>query len=186
MGTPDSDRSAAELVGMAVRRVRQSAISFDWSARADPGARPMVPPGLAALPLARQEVVRRPARDGLELEGILVRPLHERPGERHPLIVAMHGGPEAHVGNGWITSYSTPGQVAAGLISRLRGGAPDAVHRGTESCCIEFGAGRIRRVDIDFFSNPAGPIGVCHEPSLALRRDKESFGSGRRARWFGL
>lgn len=186
VGTPDSDRSAAELVGMAVRRVRQSAISFDWSARADPGARPIVPPGLAALPLARQEVVRRRARDGLELEGILGRPLHERPGQRHPLIVAVHGGPEAQVGNGGITSYSNPGQVAAGLISRLRGGAPDAVHRGTESCCIEFGSGQIGRVDIDFFSNPAGPIGVCNEPSFALSRDKESFGSGLRARWFGL
>ena len=70
-------------------------------------------PWLAALPLAQQEVVRHRARDGLELEGILVRPLRERPGQRHPLILAVHGGPEAHVGNGWVTSYSNPGQVAA-------------------------------------------------------------------------
>ena len=76
--------------------------------------------------------------------------------------------------------------VAAGLIARLRGGAPAAVHRGTGSCYIEFGADRIGRVDIDFFSNPAGPVGIYHEPSVALRRDKEEFGSSRRARWFGL
>jgi sulfide:quinone oxidoreductase len=76
--------------------------------------------------------------------------------------------------------------VAAGLIAQLRGGTPDAVHRGTGSCYIEFGAGRIGRVDIDFFSNPAGPVGIYHEPSVALREDKEAFGSTRRARWFGL
>lgn len=76
--------------------------------------------------------------------------------------------------------------VAASLIARLRGGSPDAVHRGTGSCYIEFGAGRIGRVDIDFFSNPAGPVGIYHEPSVALRQDKEEFGSSRRARWFGL
>ena len=60
------------------------------------------------------------------------------------------------------------------------------MHRGTGSCYIEFGADRIGRVDIDFFSNPAGPVGIYHEPSVALRRDKEEFGSSRRARWFGL
>lgn len=76
--------------------------------------------------------------------------------------------------------------VAAALIARLRGGTPDAAHRGTGSCYIEFGAGRIGRVDIDFFSNPAGPVGIYHEPSVALRQDKEEFGSSRRARWFGL
>jgi sulfide:quinone oxidoreductase len=76
--------------------------------------------------------------------------------------------------------------VAASLIARLRGGTSDAVHRGTGSCYIEFGAERIGRVDIDFFSNPAGPVGIYHEPSVALREDKEAFGSCRRARWFGL
>jgi len=54
------------------------------------------------------------------------------------------------------------------------------------SCYIEFGAGRIGRVDIDFFSNPDGPTGTFCEPSIALRADKEHFGSSRRARWFGL
>jgi hypothetical protein len=47
------------------------------------------------------------------------------------------------------------------------------------------GAGRIGRVDVDFFSDPS-PTGVYHEPTLALRSEKEHFGSSRRARWFGL
>ena len=68
---------------------------------------------LSELRLARQETVRYVARDGLELEGILIRPLDENGADRHPLIVSVHGGPEAHEANGWKTSYSRPGQVAA-------------------------------------------------------------------------
>jgi dipeptidyl aminopeptidase/acylaminoacyl peptidase len=70
-------------------------------------------PGLEKLRFARQEVVRHKARDGLELEGILIRPLDEEAGKRYPLILAVHGGPESHVSHGWLTSYSLPGQVAA-------------------------------------------------------------------------
>ena len=70
-------------------------------------------PWLATLRLARQEVITFKARDGLQLEGILVRPLDERSGQRYPLILTVHGGPEARDANGWVTSYSNPGQVAA-------------------------------------------------------------------------
>lgn len=68
-------------------------------------------PWLADVDLAEQEVVRFKARDGLELEGVLVHPLN---GELHaPLILMVHGGPEGHDRNGWITSYSRPAQLAA-------------------------------------------------------------------------
>jgi dipeptidyl aminopeptidase/acylaminoacyl peptidase len=70
-------------------------------------------PWLATMRFAKQEVVRFKARDGLELEGVLVRPLDEQPGRRYPLILTVHGGPEAHDRNGWVTSYSNAGQVGA-------------------------------------------------------------------------
>jgi sulfide:quinone oxidoreductase len=76
--------------------------------------------------------------------------------------------------------------VAKALIARLRNEEVPVTHAGTGSCYIEFGAGRIGRVDVDFFSNPDHPIGTYYEPSVALRADKEHFGSSRRARWFGL
>jgi sulfide:quinone oxidoreductase len=76
--------------------------------------------------------------------------------------------------------------VARALIARLRNQEVPVTHAGTGSCYIEFGAGRIGRVDVDFFSNPDGPTGKYYEPSVALRTDKEHFGSSRRARWFGL
>lgn len=70
-------------------------------------------PWLADMRMAPQEVIRWTARDGLELEGVLVRPLGEVEGRTYPLIVHVHGGPEAHNHNGWLTSYSRPGQIAA-------------------------------------------------------------------------
>lgn len=70
-------------------------------------------PWLSKMKLARQEVIRHKARDGLDLEGILIHPLDEKPGERYPLILAVHGGPESHESDGWLTGYADPGQVAA-------------------------------------------------------------------------
>lgn len=70
-------------------------------------------PWLAFKRLAVQEVVRHKARDGVELEGILIRPLDEQPGRKYPLVLSVHGGPEAHVQHGWQSTYNRPGQVAA-------------------------------------------------------------------------
>ncbi|HLT48063.1 MAG TPA: S9 family peptidase [Rubricoccaceae bacterium] len=70
-----------------------------------------VNPWLEAIQLAPQEVITYEARDGLEIQGMLIRPLSgEAPA---PLIVVVHGGPESHYANGWLTNYSTPGQMAA-------------------------------------------------------------------------
>ncbi|MFT3922271.1 MAG: FAD-dependent oxidoreductase [Myxococcales bacterium] len=74
--------------------------------------------------------------------------------------------------------------VAANLTSILREQEPTAKNPGAGSCYIEFGANRIARVDVDFFSGPK-PTGTFHAPSEALRADKQSFGATRRARWFG-
>jgi sulfide:quinone oxidoreductase len=74
--------------------------------------------------------------------------------------------------------------VAASLVARLRNvGQPDA-YDGLGSCYIEFGAGRVGRVDVDFLSGPK-PTGTYHEPSVALVAEKQHFGSSRSARWFG-
>src|SRR6056297_1780343 len=67
-------------------------------------------PWLVDVTLARQELVRYAARDGLMIEGILVYPLDYRDGTRYPLILNVHGGPESHYSNGWLTGYSSPAQ----------------------------------------------------------------------------
>ncbi|REJ73422.1 MAG: S9 family peptidase [Acidobacteria bacterium] len=70
-------------------------------------------PWLDNVRLARQETVRHTARDGLELEGVLVYPLDYEEGRRYPMFLVVHGGPEAHQSNGWLTGYSQLGQLAA-------------------------------------------------------------------------
>jgi sulfide:quinone oxidoreductase len=74
--------------------------------------------------------------------------------------------------------------VAASLIAKAARGEQPGPYQGRGSCFIEFGAGRIGRVDVDFLSGPK-PTGSFREPSVALVAEKEHFGSSRRARWFG-
>ena len=68
-------------------------------------------PWLDRVKLAKQEVVTWTASDGLELEGILIHPLDGR--KKAPLLLMVHGGPEANDRNGWVSNYSRPGQIAA-------------------------------------------------------------------------
>jgi len=63
--------------------------------------------------LGSQEVISYKAKDGLELEGIVILPVDYQKGRRYPLITVVHGGPESHYDQGWITGYSTPGHMAA-------------------------------------------------------------------------
>lgn len=113
------------LQGLSLSSDGRSAVAVGSTPRhpgevfvAKPGAREFerltnLNPWLENEALARQEVVQWEARDGLKLEGVLVYPLGYIEGRRYPLILCVHGGPESHVANGWVTSYSNPGQVAA-------------------------------------------------------------------------
>lgn len=69
-------------------------------------------PYLSERLLSKQEPITYKARDGMELEAILIHPAKKARGGS-PLVVFVHGGPEAHQSNGWMTSYGQPGQVLA-------------------------------------------------------------------------
>jgi dipeptidyl aminopeptidase/acylaminoacyl peptidase len=70
-------------------------------------------PWLADKKLGRQEVVTYKAKDGLEIEGIVILPSDFQEGKKYPVITVVHGGPEAHYDNGWLTGYSMPGHMGA-------------------------------------------------------------------------
>ena len=74
--------------------------------------------------------------------------------------------------------------VAASLIASLRGDPQPEPYDGRGACYIEFGGGRVGRVDVDFLSGPK-PTGSFQEPSATLVAEKHDFGSSRSARWFG-
>jgi sulfide:quinone oxidoreductase len=74
--------------------------------------------------------------------------------------------------------------LAEALIAAARSGERPDGYVGQGSCYIEFGAGRVGRVDVDFLSGPK-PTGRFHAPSGELVAEKRHFGASRAARWFG-
>lgn len=72
-----------------------------------------VNPQLASKTLAKQEVFQYPARDGEQIDGVILYPVGYKKTKKYPLIVYVHGGPESHHSNGWLSRYATPGQVMA-------------------------------------------------------------------------
>ena len=93
--------------------------------------------------------------------------------------VATPGTPKAGV-----FSEGAARVVAAQLLARMDAGPEPSPYEGRGSCYVEFGAGRIGRVDVDFLSGPR-PTGTFQKPSQELVAEKREFGSSRRARWFG-
>ena len=95
---------------------------------------------------------------------------------------------------GDVTSVGTPkagvfaeGQasvVAAQLVAHARGESHPASYDGNGTCYLEFGAGRVGKVEVTFLRGEA-PHGALEGPSLALAADKERFGAERVRRWFG-
>jgi sulfide:quinone oxidoreductase len=96
---------------------------------------------------------------------------------------------------GDVTSVGTPkagefaenaGRAAAyAIIAELKGETESEPFKGTGTCYIEFGSGRVGRVDVEFLSGDS-PRGIFTKPSDELVDQKQRFGSARRTRWFGL
>ena len=74
--------------------------------------------------------------------------------------------------------------IAAEVLAEIRGGETPDSYDGRGSCYIEFGAGQVGRVDVDFLSAPK-PTGTFQAPSSVIVAEKQEFGSSRRACWFG-
>ena len=74
--------------------------------------------------------------------------------------------------------------LASSILAKLKGGEVTP-NPGRGSCYVEFGDGRIGRVDLDFLTGPK-LTSTYHEPSLARRAEKVQFAASRGARWFGL
>jgi sulfide:quinone oxidoreductase len=94
---------------------------------------------------------------------------------------------------GDVTSVGTPkaGVFAEGaakiaaeaIIATYRRDEFSSSYKGTGSCYVEFGEGKVGRVDVDFFSGPS-PKGTHTEASEEIAVEKEHFGSSRKERWF--
>ena len=103
---------------------------------------------------------------------------------RFPGVYALGDVATAGVPKAGVFAEGAACVVATTLIAETRGEQSSARHLGQGTCYIEFGAGRIGSVDIDFLSGPS-KTGTFNAPSADQMAEKEHFGSSRRARWFG-
>ncbi len=103
---------------------------------------------------------------------------------RFPGVYAVGDVATAGVPKAGVFAEGAARVVARSLIAEWAAGDRPDPYDGRGSCYIEFGKGRVGRVDIDFLSGPS-KTGVFNAPSADLVAEKDHFGSSRRARWFG-
>ena len=73
---------------------------------------------------------------------------------RFPGVYAIGDVATAGVPKAGVFSEGAARVVAASLLATVRGGEQPGAYDGRGSCYVEFGAGRVGRVDIDFLSGP--------------------------------
>ena len=101
-----------------------------------------------------------------------------------PRVYALGDVANAPVPRAGVFAETAARVVAEQILAEIRGGDVSA-YDGYGTCYIEFGGGRVARVEITFItlSGPRG--GPFAPPSMDLAREKEEFASTRLRRWLG-
>lgn len=87
---------------------------YSWNGKGELNKLTNVNPQLSEKQFGEQEIIQFTARDGMEIEGLLIKPVNYKKNKEYPLVLYVHGGPESHHSHGWLSRYATPGQVMAG------------------------------------------------------------------------
>jgi sulfide:quinone oxidoreductase len=74
--------------------------------------------------------------------------------------------------------------VADDIVARLHGETLGRRYEGQGNCFIEFGSGRVAKIQANFLGGPS-PTATVVGPSQELAAEKATFAATRRARWFG-
>jgi sulfide:quinone oxidoreductase len=83
-----------------------------------------------------------------------------------------------------VFAENAAGVVADHIIARLHGQTLGRRYEGEGNCYLEFGNGRVAKVEANFLGGPA-PTATVVGPSAELAEEKAEFAPARRARWFG-
>ena len=183
---PSPDTSAALLAAFAERGIEF--VAGHRVSSLDPARRVAVLDDGAELPYDLFLGVPKHRAPGVVLESGMAEdgyvPVDPRTLQtRFPGVYAVGDVATVGVPKAGVFSEGAARVVGAALVAQLRGGEQPGAYDGRGACYVEFGAGRVGRVDVDFFSGPK-PTGTFQEPSEALVAEKQHFGSSRRARWF--
>jgi sulfide:quinone oxidoreductase len=84
-----------------------------------------------------------------------------------------------------VFAENAAGVAADGIVARLRGETIGRRYEGQGNCYLEFGSGRVAKVEANFLGGPS-PTATVVGPSEDLAAEKAEFGSSRRTRWFGI
>jgi sulfide:quinone oxidoreductase len=84
-----------------------------------------------------------------------------------------------------VFAENAAGVAADGIVARLHGEELGRRYEGQGNCYLEFGSGRVAKVEANFLGGPS-PTATVVGPSEELAAEKAAFGSSRRKRWFGV
>jgi sulfide:quinone oxidoreductase len=83
-----------------------------------------------------------------------------------------------------VFAENAAGVAADGIVARLHGKELGRRYEGEGNCYLEFGSGRVAKVEANFLGGPS-PTATVVGPSEDLAAEKAEFAPTRRARWFG-
>ena len=91
---------------------------------------------------------------------------------------------DAPVPRAGVFAESAARAAADDILATLAGTGPVRPFDGTGTCYLEFGDGRVAKVEANFLGGPS-PVAPFVPPSLEFAVEKAEFAATRRARWFG-
>jgi sulfide:quinone oxidoreductase len=83
-----------------------------------------------------------------------------------------------------VFAENAAGVAADGIVARFRGEELGRRYEGQGNCYLEFGSGRVAKVEANFLGGPS-PAATVVGPSEDLASEKAEFAPSRRKRWFG-
>jgi sulfide:quinone oxidoreductase len=101
----------------------------------------------------------------------------------YPNVYAIGDVTSAGIPKAGLFAQSAARKAAENILAEFKGFESPAPYKGTGSCYVEFGEGKIARADVDFYSH-ASPTGVHFDASLALASEKKSLEKDNQDRWF--
>jgi len=100
-----------------------------------------------------------------------------------PRVYALGDVANAPVPRAGVFAETAARVVAEQILAEIRGGDVSA-YDGYGTCYIEFGGGRVARVEITFITMSGPQGGPFAPPSVELTREKKEFTTFRLRRWF--